>query len=56
MGDRKIIASHVYPPIPIRSHDWCAWFDDVGADASPYGWGATKQEAIDDLREQDDAP
>lgn len=49
MGPRKIITSHVYPPIPIRSHDWCAYFDDLGADCSPYGWGRTEAEAKQDL-------
>lgn len=46
---RKIIVSHVYPPIPIRSHDWCAYWDDLGADCSPYGWGRTEEEAKQDL-------
>jgi hypothetical protein len=28
---------------------WRAWDDRLGADASPYGQGATEAEAIDDL-------
>ena len=48
-----IIIDHVYPPIPVRSNDWCAYFDELGADCSPYGWGATEQEAIDDLLERE---
>jgi len=47
-----IITDHVYPPIPVRSNDWCAYFDELGADCSPHGWGATEQEAIDDLLER----
>jgi hypothetical protein len=47
--ERKIITSFEYPPIPIRSHDWCAYYDDLGADCSPYGWGRTEEEAIQDL-------
>ena len=47
--DRIIITSHVYPPIPIRSHDWCAYWDDLGADCSPYGWGRTEAEAFQNL-------
>ena len=23
----RVITSHVYPPIPIRTCDWCAWYD-----------------------------
>jgi len=53
----KIHTEHVYPPIPIRSFDWCAYDDDTydGApDAGPQcvGYGATEAEAIADFREQ----
>lgn len=52
----KIKTSYVYPPIPQRTMDWQAWDDDTydGAEDShsPIGWGATEQEAIDDLKEQ----
>jgi hypothetical protein len=44
----RIKTSHVYPPIPIRDFDWCAWDDEVGED-SPTGYGKTEQEAIDNL-------
>lgn len=51
----KIITSHVYPPIPDHSNDWCAYVDGTEEDGV-YGWGATEQEAIDDLSWQlDDA-
>lgn len=47
---RKIITNYVYPPIPIRTHDWCATYDDYDGDpAEPMGWGKTEQEAIKDL-------
>ena len=46
----KIITHHVYPPIPIRSFDWCAYFDGH-EEAGGYGSGATEQEAIKDLSE-----
>lgn len=49
MSERKIVTSHVYPPIPCRDYDWSAHFDDVGADCSPYGWGRTEAEARADL-------
>lgn len=51
---RKIITVHECPPIPTRGCDWCAYFDDLGADGSPYGWGATEQEAIADLLAQEE--
>ena len=40
--------SHVYPPIPDRRWDWCAWYDDVGEEG-PTGWGPSEAAAIDDL-------
>jgi len=46
-----IATSHVYPPIPVRQFDWCAWDDNRGADCSPYGYGATEEAAIADLLE-----
>lgn len=47
---RKIVTSFVYPPIPIRSNDWVAYYDgDDGEDGAPRGWGETEQAAIDDL-------
>lgn len=45
---RKIITTHVYPPIPIRRFDWCAYFDG-DEEAGPRGWGATAEEAEADL-------
>lgn len=46
---RKIVTSHEYPPIPIRSMDWLAYFD--GDEEGPQGWGPTKEAAIADLIE-----
>ena len=54
ISERKIITTHVHPPIPYRGNDWSAYFDDEGAEAGRYGWGATEAEAIDDLRMQYD--
>lgn len=48
----RIVATYDPPPIPWRNFDWCAYFDDLGADASPHGWGETQDEAIDDLLER----
>lgn len=51
----KIRTDYIYPPIPIRSNDWTAVDSDTydGADDSncPIGFGATEQEAIDDLKD-----
>lgn len=38
-------------PIPLRDHDWSATEQDY-EEGDPIGWGATKREAIKDLREQ----
>lgn len=43
----KIVTEHVYPPIPIRTFDWSARLDD---EASPVGWGETKEKAVEDLK------
>ena len=45
---KKIITDYVHPPIPIRDHDWCAYYDGEEEDQN-YGWGRTEQEAINDL-------
>jgi hypothetical protein len=47
----EIRTEHVYPPIPERAMDWRAVFDDYEP-GEPQGWGATEQEAIDDLMAQ----
>jgi len=43
---QPIITSYMCPPIPVRSSDWCAYRDP---EITPYGWGATEEEAIKDL-------
>jgi hypothetical protein len=48
MTQRKIITSHIYPPIPVRDHDWCAYYDGE-VESGHYGYGPTEQEAIQDL-------
>ena len=46
----RVVTSFVYPPIPVRKFDWCAYRD--GAEESGnYGWGHTEAEAIADLQE-----
>jgi len=39
---------NVYPPIPIRCYDWCCYEDGMEEYSHLYGWGYTKQGAIDD--------
>jgi hypothetical protein len=47
----NVKTEHVYPPIPIRKFDWCA-FDDNYEPGLSIGWGPTEQAAIADLMEQ----
>lgn len=49
--DRPIFVSFENPPIPARDFDYVAYFDDVGPEDSPYGYGATEREAIAELIE-----
>jgi len=64
-GTVKIKVTHVFPPIPIRMYDYSAIDEDTydasyeGEDetghhwkGSPIGWGATEEEAIQDLKDQ----
>ena len=48
--NNRIITQHILPPIPDRSHDWMACLYD--RDDGPTGFGATKAEAIADLKTQ----
>lgn len=48
---RKIVTENVFPPIPIRSFDWCAYFEG-DEEAGLRGWGVTERAAITDLIEQ----
>lgn len=48
---RKIITEFVYPPIPIRTCDWCAYLDGYEP-GNKIGWGTTEEEAKADLLEQ----
>jgi hypothetical protein len=49
------IVTHYNPPaVPFRDHDWSAYDDATygGDEGDPLGYGATEQEAIDDLKTQ----
>ena len=41
----KVITNFVYPPIPPREFDWCAYRDGT-EEGGRYGYGATEAEAI----------
>ena len=47
-----LITEYDPPPIPTRQFDWSAIDDDTYEPGCPIGWGATEQEAIDDLLEK----
>lgn len=45
----KIVTIHVYPPIPERSFDWCAFYEG-SEEGGLRGWGSTKEAATDELK------
>lgn len=55
IGEWVIITHHDYPPIPTRDRDWSAHYENR-EESGPYGHGPTMQAAIDDLRDNYDAP
>ncbi len=48
----RIVTRHVYPPIPMRKFDWCA-YRDGDVEAGNYGWGATEPDAVRDLLDKE---
>ena len=54
MGEYAIKTDHIYPPIPIREYDWCAYYDGLEEDG-PQGFGRTEQAAIEDLKRNTDS-
>lgn len=52
---RKIITRCIWPPIPIRQFDWCAYYDDT-EETGHYGYGETEQTAIQDLIDNHESP
>jgi hypothetical protein len=45
-----IVTDYIFPPIPLRDFDWCA-YDEDDAEAGNCGWGKTREEAIKNLKE-----
>lgn len=59
MTTHKIIATFIYPPIPIRTCDWQASYDSDEPDDDGRmvtGHGATEEEAVADLIENHPRP
>lgn len=50
---KRIVTEHIYPPIPVRTMDWCAYFDGE-EELGGYGYGRTEAEAVADLLDQVD--
>jgi len=48
-SEKPIVTTYVFPPIPVRTSDWCA-YRDGDEEKGEYGWGRTKGEAIADLK------
>ena len=53
MKNKKIITDYIFPPIPDRNSDWCAYYDGE-EELGQYGYGRTKEAAIQDLKDRDD--
>ena len=52
-GKYKICVDYVSPPIPTNALDYCATWDHLDED-SPQGWGATPEEAVENLMDFSD--
>ena len=48
-----VIVRPVYPPVPSRAYDWCA-FHDGEEETGHCGWGPTEEAAREDLKRLDD--
>jgi hypothetical protein len=46
----KIVTEHIFPPIPLRTHDWMAYVE--GDEEGLTGRGPTEAEALRDLASQ----
>lgn len=49
---KRVRITHEYPPIPVRDHDYRAYWDDDDESPGRHGWGSTPVEAWQDLLEQ----
>lgn len=53
--DREIVTQHVYPPIPLRMFDWCAFRDGDEENPSRIAWGPTEDAAVSELMAMEEA-
>jgi len=53
MKERKIITEYDKTPVPSRNYYWSAFRENFDLH-EPIGYGATEQEAIDDLLEKEE--
>jgi hypothetical protein len=51
----RIVTKNVYPPIPNRCFDWCAYRDGDEESSTRYGWGPTEAEAVADLKQLEES-
>lgn len=49
--ESRLIVSPVYPPIPTRSFDYCAYLEPNVEAPKRYGWGASEEDALEELLE-----
>jgi len=47
-GRPRVVTSNIFPPIPTRKFDWCAYREGE-EELGNYGYGKTEQEAIQNL-------
>jgi hypothetical protein len=47
----RVVCDYIYPPIPVRDHDWQATLRDYD-EGDPIGYGHTRDFAIEDLMSQ----
>ena len=47
---KVIVTDYINPPIPVRDHDWVAYYDGE-EESLMYGYGRTEEDAIKDLKE-----
>ena len=51
VNGRKVVTKYDPPPIPIRTFDWSATFEDYDL-GDPTGFGRTEEEALADLMDE----
>ena len=52
----SVTTDYLYPPIPYRGNDYCAHYTNDQSDQPSCAWGATAEEAIQNLVDSYDDP